>query len=193
METTKYSRARAPGREHIPIYPNGFIAIRIALLVVAVVVLGLDAYGLSIFVFAGDSLNIFTVRLPSSAVAKQGNTRRSTDAIAGHRNLDHLRVLHCRRVWSSRHLQLLGNPRDIFLVVFWLVSFALMASEVAPFLRTYTECYYGVCETYQLDGYSRQYADCMAAVAGLGGLALYVAPCSSLLSTLSSCHPMLKK
>jgi len=149
METTKHSSARAPGREHIPIYPNGFIAIRIALLVVAVVVLGLDAYGLSILVFAGDSLNIFT------AIA--------TLIICVYCIVAEFGAPVIYNYWAILGL-------DIFLVVFWLVSLAVMASEVAPFLRTYTECYYGVCETYQLDGYSRQYADCMAAVAGLGGL-----------------------
>lgn len=34
-----------PGREHIPVYPKGFIAIRIAQLVVALIIMGLAAYG----------------------------------------------------------------------------------------------------------------------------------------------------
>lgn len=33
------------GREHIPIYPSGFIAIRIAQLVLSVIIMGLAAYG----------------------------------------------------------------------------------------------------------------------------------------------------
>ncbi len=55
------SSNRAPGREHIPVYPKGFIAIRIIQLVLALIIVGLDAYGLSLLIFDGDSLNIFTV------------------------------------------------------------------------------------------------------------------------------------
>lgn len=55
------STERAAGREHIPIYPKGFIAIRIIQLVIAVIILGLIAYSLSLIIFDGNSLNIFTV------------------------------------------------------------------------------------------------------------------------------------
>ena len=63
---------------------------------------------------------------------------------------------------------------DIFLVIFWLISFSLMAAEVAPFLKGYTYCdyYYGTCSTYALSGLDLVFAACMAAVAGLGGLEL---------------------
>lgn len=37
--------ARPLGREHIPAYPKGFIAIRIVQLVLALIVLGLAGYG----------------------------------------------------------------------------------------------------------------------------------------------------
>lgn len=56
-----YSTGRPVGREHIPVYPRGFVAIRIVQLVVAVVILGLDAYSLSLFNTYGAQLNIFTV------------------------------------------------------------------------------------------------------------------------------------
>lgn len=49
------------GREHVPVYPKGFIAIRIVQLVIAVVILGLDAYTVSQILSSGDELIIFTV------------------------------------------------------------------------------------------------------------------------------------
>lgn len=56
-----YSTGRPAGREHVPVYPKGFIAIRIVQLVVAIIVLGLDAYTLSVIETSGNELNIFTV------------------------------------------------------------------------------------------------------------------------------------
>lgn len=62
MNTTKYSTARPAGREHVPVYPKSFIAIRIVQLVLAVVILALDAYSLSQLISVGAEINIFTVR-----------------------------------------------------------------------------------------------------------------------------------
>lgn len=57
---------------------------------------------------------------------------------------------------------------DIFLLVFWLVSFAIMAADIAPFGDTRE-----VCDIY---GYCLIMGDilfaCLAAIAGLGGLEL---------------------
>ncbi len=39
--------ARPEGREHIPIFPKNFIALRIVQLVLAVIVLALSAYGIA--------------------------------------------------------------------------------------------------------------------------------------------------
>jgi len=44
-----YSAARAPGHEHIPLYPSGFIALRIVQLVFAVLLLALAAYGVYVY------------------------------------------------------------------------------------------------------------------------------------------------
>jgi hypothetical protein len=41
----QYSSARPAGKEHIPLYPTGFAAFRIAQLSLAVLVLALSAYG----------------------------------------------------------------------------------------------------------------------------------------------------
>lgn len=62
---SKYSSQRAPGKEHIPLFPKGFVAIRIIQLVVAIICLGLSAFGIAFLVFAGDCLTLFTVCLPS--------------------------------------------------------------------------------------------------------------------------------
>ena len=59
--TTKYSAVRLPGREHIPVYPKGFIAVRILQLIFSVIVLGLGAYGLSWAVFDGDIFIVVVV------------------------------------------------------------------------------------------------------------------------------------
>lgn len=64
--TTKYSAIRAPGREHVPLYPKGFIAVRILQLVFAVIVLGLGAYGLSWLAFDGDIFIVVVVSLSQS-------------------------------------------------------------------------------------------------------------------------------
>lgn len=56
-----YSTGQPAGREHFPVYPKGFIAIRIVQLVVAVIILALDAYTLTEILTTGNELNIFTV------------------------------------------------------------------------------------------------------------------------------------
>lgn len=61
MSNTRYSAERAAGREHVPNYPKGFIAIRIVQLILAVVILGLCAYSLTVLAFSGNCLTIFTV------------------------------------------------------------------------------------------------------------------------------------
>lgn len=58
-----YSAARPAGREHVPAYPKGFIAIRIVQLVIAVVIIGLSAFGLSEIIITGSELSIFSVCL----------------------------------------------------------------------------------------------------------------------------------
>lgn len=63
METGKYSSHRPAGREHIPIYPKGFIALRIVQLVMALVILGLCAYSLTLISFSGNDLSLFTVSI----------------------------------------------------------------------------------------------------------------------------------
>jgi hypothetical protein len=77
---------------------------------------------------------------------------------------------------------------DIFAIVFWLISFALLASEVAAYqIVTYSanDCYYsyaGVCyykRSRALENLAKRattnvytYRNAMAAASGLGGLEL---------------------
>lgn len=59
--TVQYSASRPAGREHIPLMPKGFIAIRIVQLVLAVLVLALSAFTLSTFPFRANGLSTFVV------------------------------------------------------------------------------------------------------------------------------------
>lgn len=46
MSSPQYPAARPAGREHIPVYPKGFIAVRIVQLVLSILIMGLSAYGM---------------------------------------------------------------------------------------------------------------------------------------------------
>lgn len=139
------STERAAGREHIPIYPKGFIAIRTIQLVIAVIILGLIAYSLSLIIFDGNSLNIFT------AIA--------TIIISIYYIVAEFGAPKLYNYWAAMSL-------DIFMVIFWITSFALLASEVAPYMKGYCDYYY----CYSLSGTDLVVASCLAAAAGLGGL-----------------------
>ncbi|KAK9779664.1 hypothetical protein SCAR479_03271 [Seiridium cardinale] len=152
--SNKYSNQRSPGREHFPLYPKGFIGIRILQLVLAVVVLGLSAFGVAVLVFSGDCLILFT------AIATIISCIYYIVAEFGAPKLFNY--------WAVLSL-------DIFLVIFWLISFALLAAEVAPYMNGYTTCdYYYGCYTTSLSGSDKIYAACLAAAAGLGGLEFVV-------------------
>ena len=60
------SSERAPGMEHIPKHPAGFIALRILQLIVGLICLGLSAYTVAIGTLVGNAVMVFTVRLHSS-------------------------------------------------------------------------------------------------------------------------------
>lgn len=82
---------------------------------------------------------------------------------------------------------------DILSVVFWLVSFALMAARIAPFADGIVICGVYECITYALEGDYLTLFACSAAVAGIGGLELYVFFSFSLfrLSRPPSCNILL--
>lgn len=62
---------------------------------------------------------------------------------------------------------------DILSLVFWLVSFALMAARVAPFADGFEICGVLYCDTEPLEGIYLTLFACLAAIAGLGGIDLY--------------------
>ena len=71
----KYNPTRAPGHEHIPLYPKGFIALRIVQLILALICVGLCGFGVAVLAFAGDTLMLFTV---STLPATPTTTLRAT-------------------------------------------------------------------------------------------------------------------
>ena len=61
MSSPKFSAVRAPGREHIPLYPKNWIAMRIVQLVLAVIIMALGAYGIAMIPTSGDILIVVVV------------------------------------------------------------------------------------------------------------------------------------
>jgi hypothetical protein len=63
---------------------------------------------------------------------------------------------------------------DIFLVVMWLASFALLASEVSLLFSDldYYDSYSDTYSEYASDDITTAWVSCLAAAAGLGGLEL---------------------
>lgn len=59
---------------------------------------------------------------------------------------------------------------DIFAIIFWVASFALLASQIAPYMNGYTVCDYYECDTYALTGDELTFGACLCAAAGLGGV-----------------------
>ncbi|OTA68324.1 hypothetical protein K449DRAFT_429165 [Hypoxylon sp. EC38] len=149
---SKYSNQRAPGKEHIPLYPKGFAAIRIIQLLISIICLGLCAFGIAYLVFAGDALMLFT-------------------AIATLITSIYCLVAHFGPPNAYNYWAILGL--DIFLVIFWLISFAILAAQVAAafvYYKSYSDYYEGYYDLSDYDTAVTTYAACLAAAAGLGGV-----------------------
>ncbi len=169
------SAVRQPGREHIPLYPKGFIAIRIVQLVFAVLILALSGYSVAMFASSGNIFILVVVCLteqpplpPSSFANRELKQKQALFTIIT--SIYHLVAwfgpANAYNYWAVLAL-------DIFLVVMWLASFALLASEVA-YLGYYS---YSSYSYYSYYSYSYSYASfvfwyTMAAAAGLGGVQL---------------------
>ncbi|KAI0839321.1 hypothetical protein F5Y06DRAFT_32347 [Hypoxylon sp. FL0890] len=150
--SSKYSNHRAPGKEHIPLYPKGFVAIRIIQLLVGIICLGLCAFGIAYLVFAGDALMLFT-------------------AIATLITSIYCLVAHFGPPKAYNYWAILGL--DIFLVIFWLISFAILAAQVATafvYYESYSDYYDDYYDMSDYDTAVTTYAACLAAAAGLGGV-----------------------
>ncbi|KAK3694781.1 hypothetical protein B0T22DRAFT_81587 [Podospora appendiculata] len=147
---SKYSAVRPAGREHIPIYPNGFIALRIVQLVFSVIVLGLAAFGIYYLAFDGDCFIL------AVAIMTLITSIYHIVAWFGAPNIFNY--------WAILSL-------DILLLIMWLASFALLASQVAWFfaVTSYSYDYYSGY-SYSTTKGDNIVASCLAAAAGLGGL-----------------------
>ncbi|KAI1198509.1 hypothetical protein F5X97DRAFT_299349 [Nemania serpens] len=139
--SSNYITERPAGREHIPLYPKGFVAVRIIQLVLGIICLGLTAYTVAVLPITGAALMLFTavITLISSI---------------------YILVAHFGPPRAYNYWAILGL--DIFHVVFWLISFALLASQAA-LLFAYSG-YYGYYYGFAVFG------SVAAAAAGLGGV-----------------------
>ncbi|KAK6948856.1 hypothetical protein Daesc_008927 [Daldinia eschscholtzii] len=156
--SSKYSSRRVSGREHIPLYPRGFVAIRIIQLVFGIICLGLSAFGIVYLVFAGDSLTLFT-------------------SIATLITSIYCLIAHFGPPKAYNYWAILGL--DIFLVIFWLISFAILGAQIGSAFAlyySYRSLYGSLYEASDYDVTINTYGGCLAAAAGLGGVefVLYV-------------------
>ncbi|KAK0665672.1 hypothetical protein QBC41DRAFT_282560 [Cercophora samala] len=135
---------RAPGREHIPIFPKGFIALRIIQLVVAVIVLGLVAYSIH---FAAFNENAFMLAVAIMTIIT---------------SIYHL-VAWYAAPEAFNYWAILGL--DIVLVVLWLCAFAVVAAGIAPWMEYYGGALYAYTTTYEQAWWTG-----LAAASGMGGL-----------------------
>ncbi|PVH85484.1 hypothetical protein DL98DRAFT_568257 [Cadophora sp. DSE1049] len=147
-------------RSHIPKLPAFTIYLRYAQLLVAIAVIGLSAYVVTYFAYSGASLSLFT------AIA--------TLIITVYYIVTTTLIPLFFNYWAVIGL-------DIFALVFWLISFALLASEAAAWTiithfgdncaySTTTYCYRKRALVQKRSTDYRTYQNAMAAGAGLGGL-----------------------
>ncbi|KAH7381508.1 hypothetical protein BKA66DRAFT_570650 [Pyrenochaeta sp. MPI-SDFR-AT-0127] len=146
-----YSAERTVGREHVPLYPRGFIALRIVQLVLGVVLIGLCSLGVAGYAFSGDVLMLFT-------------------ALATLITGIYLLVAEYSSPRLYNYWAILGL--DIFLVIFWLCSFAPLAAQVSYFFYYFNNSYYGYSyyDKYYFQGATLSWISCLATAAGLGGV-----------------------
>jgi hypothetical protein len=142
------SAERLPGREHIPIYPTGFVTVRILQLIIAIICLGLTAYTVAVLPISGAALMLFT------AIVSLGTSI-------------YLLVAHFGPPKSYNYWAIMSL--DIFHVLFWLVSFGLLAAQAAALFVLGSSYYYDDYYYSYGDGYSILGA-IAAAAAGLGGV-----------------------
>ncbi|KAI1433859.1 hypothetical protein GGR50DRAFT_695709 [Xylaria sp. CBS 124048] len=143
-----YSTERAAGREHILLYPKGFVATRIIQLVIGIACLGLSAYAISVLPITGIALTLFT-------------------SLATIISSIYLLVAHFGSPKAYNYWAILGL--DIFLVIFWLISFALLAAQSDSIIALSNSGYYYYYYGSDSDAVSIYGAIC-AAAAGLGGV-----------------------
>ncbi|KAH8899372.1 hypothetical protein GQ53DRAFT_836425 [Thozetella sp. PMI_491] len=145
----KYSPVRAEGREHIPLLPKGFFAIRIIQLVFTLIILALSAYGVSISSASG-IVFILVVALMTlitsiyHIVAETGAPK-------------------LYNYWAVMSL-------DILLVIMWLSAFALLAAAVAVWAAETGSGYYYYGVYYYYSGYSKAWTGALGGAAAIGAI-----------------------
>ncbi|KAI0521531.1 hypothetical protein F5B22DRAFT_541425 [Xylaria bambusicola] len=138
-----YPTERPAGKEHIPLYTKGFVAVRIIQLILGTICLGLSAYLTAVVPIIGGILMLFT-------------------SIVGFITSIYCLVAHFGPPNAYNYWAILGL--DIFHVIFWLVSFGLLAAQAALLLAyTYYDYYYD----YYYTAYAA-YGAIAAAAAALG-------------------------
>ncbi|KAK0730424.1 hypothetical protein B0H67DRAFT_561659 [Lasiosphaeris hirsuta] len=143
----------APGREHIPVYPKGFMALRIVQLVFAIIVMGLAAYSASWLPTSGN-IYIIVVAL-------------FTFVTSGYHLASNFKAPNLYNYWAVLGL-------DCFMVLMWLTSFALLATEARLLIAVTNYSYYTSADGYFYDDYYSGTASiapgaaCMGAAAGFG-------------------------
>ncbi|KAI0095837.1 hypothetical protein GGR51DRAFT_62657 [Nemania sp. FL0031] len=142
--STNYITERPAGKEHIPLYTKGFVAVRILQLVLGIICLGLTAYTTAVLPITGAVLMLFTsiVTLITSI---------------------YILIAHFGPPRAYNYWAILGL--DIFHVLFWLISFALIASQAA-ILFAYSNYYDG----YYFESGFTILGSITAAAAGLGAV-----------------------
>ena len=160
--TTKYSAQRPAGREHIPLYPKGFITVRILQLIVAIACMGLSGFAIAYLVFAGDALTLFTVGIPGVGLARSlgrsGANHDYTQSIATVITAIYCLVARFGPPKAYNYWAILAL--DIFLLLFWLISFAVLTAQVANTWANYDDYldYYDDYSDY-FDYYGYDYID----------------------------------
>ncbi|KAK7430208.1 hypothetical protein QQZ08_003183 [Neonectria magnoliae] len=144
------SSDRPEGKEHTPNHPSGFMILRVFQFVFSIVILGLISYTVYVLTFSANCLMLFT------SVASVIITLWMV--------LAHSCAPKLYNYWAVLAL-------DIFLLVFWIISFALLTAQTVFFWSVtsgycdYYTCYYG-----SLSGSALVYGAILATACGLGAL-----------------------
>ncbi|KAK0100106.1 hypothetical protein ONS96_008041 [Cadophora gregata f. sp. sojae] len=176
----KLHTAMTLDRSHVPRLPAFTFCLRYAQLLVAIAVLGLSAYVVTYFAYSGASLSLFTA---STSHHPQKATSDLCQAIATITIAVYYIASVTFRPVFFNYWAVIGL--DIFGLIFWLTSFALLASEAAAWTvithfgdnRAYSTTAYccrkrALAQKRSTDHHT--YRNAMAAGAGLGGLEFFI-------------------
>ncbi|KAL6863082.1 hypothetical protein ACO1O0_003326 [Amphichorda felina] len=156
------SSERAPGMEHIPKYPRGFITLRILQLIAGLICLGLSAYTVAVGPILGNGVMVFTAFVTVATtlwiVSAHSCAKRSYN------------------YWGILFF-------DVFLFIFWGIAFATTAFAAAVWLAlgSYITNDYDSYWDYDYDydyytnfdfpeSFYSTYGGLLAASAGIGAL-----------------------